>query len=400
MSVVGETRTSGYGYRVVVHLRETAGIAATISSVDLTFTNGTTMVVSSHTDQPIADGANVCPANGAVDTREILTLDANSAHPYATAVQAKVTFTDGASFVGTPSSSADVPPLPGPPPPQTYTLRGVITDMGTHVGIAGARLDVLNGLNAGKTAVTDGSGTYLLDGLVAEVFRLRASADGYDFGEQNVTVPADPRADFVLLRSAGAPCAYVVAPTGSRNVSADGGQLSVSVTQTSGTCGWQATTDASWITLGSKSGSGTASLTITFGPNVSRALQTGTVTVQWSGGSAQLTLSQPPELIEPICIVTVTVAGQNPIAVPASGGSYTASIAPLLGVDPASCGAWTASSTGPISFVGPTSGPRIPGVVTFIVPANASTTAISMLVSVSVAGDGVSTLTVNQAAGP
>jgi hypothetical protein len=37
-----------------------------------------------------------------------------------------------------------------PLPPLVYTLTGVITDIGTHAGIGGATLEVLNGANAGK----------------------------------------------------------------------------------------------------------------------------------------------------------------------------------------------------------------------------------------------------------
>ena len=54
----------------LVQLHESAGVPATISSVDLVFMSGATAVVSSHYDQPSSDTSNVCPANGTVDTRE------------------------------------------------------------------------------------------------------------------------------------------------------------------------------------------------------------------------------------------------------------------------------------------------------------------------------------------
>jgi hypothetical protein len=87
------------------------------------------------------------------------------------------------------------------PEPQTFTLTGVITDGSTRGGIARARLEVLGGLNAGKVASTDGTGTYTIRDLVADTFRMRASADGYDAGEQGITIPANPRADFTLQRT-------------------------------------------------------------------------------------------------------------------------------------------------------------------------------------------------------
>ena len=196
VSVVGEKRVTGYAYTVVLQLRESAGVPATITSVDLTFT-ATTTAVSSHHDQPISPTTNVCPASGTVGTRQLVTVDADAFHSYATTVIAKVTFSDGGAFASMVEASAQVPPL-SPPVPTVYTLTGVITDTSTHRAIPGARLEVLTGPNAGTSATADQSGTYVLSDLVAGSFRLRASADNYTSGEQGVTVPDNPRADFEL----------------------------------------------------------------------------------------------------------------------------------------------------------------------------------------------------------
>ena len=169
------------------------------------------MVVSSHHDRPISDDTNTCPASGTVETRELMTIDSEPSHPYATTVQAKVTFTDGVTYTSAVMGTADVPPLPAPPPPLTYTLTGRITDISTHVGITGARLEVITGLNVGETATTDGSGLYLFPALKADGFRLRASANDYLTGEQGVTVPANPRADFELRHTSPA-CTYQLKP--------------------------------------------------------------------------------------------------------------------------------------------------------------------------------------------
>ena len=95
MFVAGEIRSGGYAYRVVLHLKESAGAAATLSSVDLTFMGGSTLLVSSHHQQPISEANNVCPPGGTIDTRELLTADTDGSHVYATTVQAKVSYTDG-----------------------------------------------------------------------------------------------------------------------------------------------------------------------------------------------------------------------------------------------------------------------------------------------------------------
>ena len=82
-----------------------------------------------------------------------------------------------------------------------FTLTGAITDAVTRAGIAGARVEVVGGVNAARAAITDGSGSYLLENLMADTFRLHVSATGYDPGEQGVTVPANPRADFQIRQT-------------------------------------------------------------------------------------------------------------------------------------------------------------------------------------------------------
>jgi hypothetical protein len=291
MSVTGaRASTTGYVYRLVVRLRESAGVAATIAAVDLTFMAGTTEVASSHHDQPISATANVCPANGTVDTRELMTIDADASHPFATTVRATVSFTDATSLVGTATGTADVPPLSGPPPPQTFALTGLITDDSTpRRGIAGARLEVLNGLNAGTIALTDDTGIYVMSGLFADTFRLRASVKDYRWGEQNVTVPANPRADFTLSRS----CWYTLSPS-SATVSARFGSGTFTATASTPTdCSSTALTSDKWITLdGPTSGSSPGVVNYSFPSNRSAEMRVGTITADWSGGSANFTLTQ------------------------------------------------------------------------------------------------------------
>ena len=150
------------------------------------------------------------------------------------------------------------PAAPAPPASSTYTLRGVISEQGTDRGLEGARVETLNGANAGKTTLTDGAGAYTLSGLTGETFRLRASMTGFNSGEQNVTVPDTTRADLALRRTSSAACAYTIAPSGTMDVPFGLGQSPFTVTRTSGTCPWQASSDAGWISLSSTSGSGDA----------------------------------------------------------------------------------------------------------------------------------------------
>ena len=396
ISVSSEKQSTGYAYRAIVGLKESAGVAATISSVDLAFISGTSVLVSQH-DKPISDSSNVVPANGSIATKELMTVDADASHSVATTVRAQVAFTDGTSFTGTATGTADVP-APIALEPQAFTLTGVITDVGTRAGIEGARLEIVSGANTGKTATTDRSGAYTIRELAAGNFRLRASATGYDAGEQGVTVPANPRADFELRRSGStAPCVYSVAPSGRVNIPfSPPGTLSVTMTRTSGSCAWQASTDVSWLTLGSASGNGDSTLSVSYRPNASFIGRVGTVFIDWSGGRAQLSVIQGAELPAFCRVVTLTVNGQSTISVPASGGQFTASITPEPGTPPGACGAWTASASPGITVTPPNSGPT-PGSVAFTVSANTTGLSRTLSVTVSISGGPPSlTLTVNQ----
>ncbi len=313
--------TPGFRYRAVVHLRESSGVAATITGVDVTYARAGATLAVAHFDKPISDGTNVCPASGAVATRALDTVDADPSHPNATTIRATVTFTDGTAFTGSTTAASDVPDVAPPPPPQTYSISGAITDSSTHAGIPGARVEAINGANAGKAATTDANGTYVLAELVAETFRMRASANGYDPGEQNVTVPANAHADFEL-RTTAAPCAYAVTSNVPANVSYEGGQFTATVTRTSGSCGWQATTNVNWISFpNGATGSGSATLVFAVSPS-SFDGRSGTITVAWTGGSAPVTVTQGPHP-DWECFVSISKGPQDFDNVPSGGGTLT-----------------------------------------------------------------------------
>jgi Carboxypeptidase regulatory-like domain/Putative binding domain, N-terminal len=382
ISVAGERATGGgYRYRVVVALRETAGVAARVDAVDLTFTKGADVLATSRFDQPlVAVGSTVAGRDAAV-TRELVTTDANSAHAFATGVSARVSFTDPSDAPSTATGTADVPPL-SDAAAILYTLAGVITDQTTGTGIAGARVEAMSGVNRGKATTTDPSGAYALTGLLEDGFRMRASAIGFDVGEQNVTVPVIARADMALRRSGPSPgaCAYSVTPIAILGLPFTGGQGSISITQSSGTCGWQAKTDASWLTLASSAGSGSATLPVTASPNGSFNTRTAAITVEWTGGQARIAVVQgtPPDT----CQVMLTVNGQNAIAVPASGGQYTATAALAPGVAPFFCGIWSITSTAAASGI--SVGSVGNAVVTFTVAANSTSNVRSLFVEATI----------------
>lgn len=303
ITVSGETQAVGQAYRVTLHLRESAGTAATILAVDLAFTNGSTALVSTHDEQPMSGRSNVCPPSGSIDTKEFVVVDVDGSHAYATTVQAKVTFTDSSTAVATAVGSAGVPALP-PAPPQTFTLTGVITDNDSRAAIAGASLSVLNGSNMGKTATTDSTGTYVMHDLVADTFRLRAAANAYDAGEQNVTVPTIPRADFILSKS----CGYALTAS-SGTVSPGALFNSFALTRTAASdCSWTASPSDPWIVLfGPTTGSGAAS--IVFSVAGSGLTRTGSIVVNWSTGTARYSLTATASICSPPTTVTIPSSG-------------------------------------------------------------------------------------------
>jgi len=79
------------------------------------------------------------------------------------------------------------------PTPQltTFTLSGRVTDADTGAPLAGAVANILDGKDAGRTAVTDAAGAFHLIGLAAGGFTVRVRNDGYDSFLQGVTFVAD-----------------------------------------------------------------------------------------------------------------------------------------------------------------------------------------------------------------
>src|SRR6266542_822149 len=113
------------------------------------------------------------------------------------------------------------------------------------------------------------------------------------------------------------PCGYTLITT-SQSAAAEGGASSVNVTRSSGTCGWTAQSDASWITVSNASGADTAALGYSVSANASADARTGHITVSWTGGSAQLTVTQAGVAPPAVCAYSV-----NPVAItsPAAGNS-------------------------------------------------------------------------------
>jgi hypothetical protein len=340
LSVASETLVSGARlYRVIVKLRESGGVAATIASIDLSFMNGSSAIISSHADRPISDAANVLAPNSTMDSRELTTTDEDPSHPHATSVTAKVNYSNGASTMSSADAAADVPLSRAP----TFTLSGLVSEENSGGrAVAGAIIQVVDGPNAGKSSSTDGNGSYSLTDLAAGSFSIRATANGYNAAERAVTVAEDTRLDLRLLRTTVSPapapsppsspspsaCAYTVAPS-TNSMNFRGGSFTAAISRTAGSCSWQASSDASWITFpGGTSGNSSATLSYSVVINASvfgTPSRNGSITISWAGGSAQLRVFQggsDPEA----CNWTVTKGPEDFDNVPSAGGQVTGTL--------------------------------------------------------------------------
>jgi hypothetical protein len=82
----------------------------------------------------------------------------------------------------------------------TFTLSGRVTETSptASTGIAGATVVFADGVNAGKSATTDGSGNYSLAGLQQGGFTVNVSASGYQGKGNPVSITGNTTANFQL----------------------------------------------------------------------------------------------------------------------------------------------------------------------------------------------------------
>jgi hypothetical protein len=80
-----------------------------------------------------------------------------------------------------------------PPAASTWLLQGVVTESAptATVPIVGARVEIVDGANAGRAATTDGNGYYALSGLTGSTFTLRTTHAAYQIADRPVTLSRD-----------------------------------------------------------------------------------------------------------------------------------------------------------------------------------------------------------------
>lgn len=87
-----------------------------------------------------------------------------------------------------------------PPPPGRYSVCGDVTELGVGP-LAGAHVEVRDGVNARRITGTDAAGAYCLRDLMPDSFLLRALKAGYDDVDERVTLSADTTVRFTIKKS-------------------------------------------------------------------------------------------------------------------------------------------------------------------------------------------------------
>jgi all-beta uncharacterized protein len=183
-------------------------------------------------------------------------------------------------------------------------------------------------------------------------------------------------------------CAYTV--PGAQAVPVSGATLSLSVTKTSGSCSWTATSDSSWITFSNSTGTDSATLTATIAANAATSARTGTITVTWTGGSAQVAVNQAAAAPPATCTYSLSIATQS---VPVEGGALSVNVIPS---GTTNCAAWAAANDMSwITITGGGSGTGA-GTITYTVAANPDAVARTGSITVTY-GSSTTRLTVEQA---
>lgn len=103
---------------------------------------------------------------------------------------------------GSPTSPSPTPTAS--PSERSYVIRGVVGEYGSAnlnetLPIVGVTVTVVDGTSAGKSAMTDSSGQYVMSAVLPGTFAIRASREGYQAQERQVQVAADLVANFVMI---------------------------------------------------------------------------------------------------------------------------------------------------------------------------------------------------------
>ncbi len=81
---------------------------------------------------------------------------------------------------------------------RTWTVSGTVIDDAANRPISGATVAVLDGVNQGRSATTNGAGSYAITGLREGGFTMRATASGFQNGDRSLSLTSNQTVDFRL----------------------------------------------------------------------------------------------------------------------------------------------------------------------------------------------------------
>jgi len=283
MSATVDTTTTGAVYHASLGLKETSGKSgATISTIAFILQADKGQLTATYTP---ATPQRVA-ANGTLDVAANISDASGAPATLATRISAIVNFVDDGGRSGSASGSASItPPKPSAPASAGSTLSGVVTDATSGGILPNISVRVADGGDAGRTAMTDATGRYEIDGLAAGAITLSITAVSYLPTARTVTISGDTRFDIVLPR-----CPYALSAD-SQAIGATGGGYSVQVASDAA-CAWTAIATVPWVTItGGATGSGNGAVAYTAASNIAGE-RTGAVVV--AGRSLAITQAAAP----------------------------------------------------------------------------------------------------------
>jgi hypothetical protein len=185
LSVTAETTATGFLYKVSFVLRETSSRSgATLTGVSYTLGNGAS-------SDSTVNGTIKIPAGQAYDPGSVNVTD-NTGRGASAQLTVNVTFNDDAGQRGTASATASVRTT------QLFSLVGFVRDRSTNRNIGGARVNVLDGPDSGKTATASADGYYVFATLQSGTFNINATSSGYTTTTFEVSVSANTQVDLTI----------------------------------------------------------------------------------------------------------------------------------------------------------------------------------------------------------
>ena len=282
-----EKVSTGAVYHISFQVKETGGQSgATISTVLFTLKSSPSTLTSTYTPST----TQRVPAGGSLDLGPVNITDTTGASTsIASEISVAVSFTDDAGRGGSVTATASIAHI-------TYTLSGLVTDgtSGPSGRMPGVVVQVLDGVNAGLSAVTDGTGNYTISGISAGSLTLSASITDYETTTQSVTVSGNTHVDLVLPRKS----INLGAWTGTGGDSIGSISLTWALTQTGSAV-------SGTVQMQSLDAAGSC--------NSCHRVKSGTLSGTTSGSTLALTIFFPgnPGELTPICSATLSGTASN-----------------------------------------------------------------------------------------